>query len=357
MTTWMRITGLCAGASALLACSPADTGVAPEATDTDPEAIYAASSTLWQNKNIPVCWENPGDDAAERGWVEDQIAKTWDAVSSVHFTGWQACAASSSGIRLHIADAGPHTKGLGNQIDGVDAGMVLNFTFNSWSPGCRGQEEFCIRSIAAHEFGHALGFAHEQNRKDKPGDCSAETQGGDGDLVVGSWDLGSVMNYCNPAYNGNGKLSKSDIDGVRLAYDTGLDGLVVNRFDDQCLEIAGGGATDGAAVVAHPCQGGDNQRWSFVKRADGYHQIVSRGSGKCLDVTGSSQENGGRIQLWSCSGGDNQGFTVESGGVTRLRAKHSGRCLDLTGKSQDSDAQIEQWDCQGGEDQRWSLKK
>ena len=88
-----------------------------------------------------------------------------------------------------------------------------------------------------------------------------------------------------------------------------------------------------------------------------HHQIVSRGSGKCLDVTGSSQDNGGRIQLWSCSGGDNQGFTVESGGVTRLRAKHSGRCLDLTGKSQDSDVQIEQWDCQGGEDQRWSLKK
>jgi hypothetical protein len=238
----------------------------------------------------------------------------------------------------------------------MHAGMVLNFTFNAWSQSCHGHEEFCIRSIATHEFGHALGFAHEQNRKDKPGNCSAEPGGGDGDLVVGSWDLGSVMNYCNPAYNGNGSLSQSDIDGVRLAYDTGLDGLIVNQLDDKCLEVAGSSKSDGAPVKAHPCQGGDNQRWTFSKRADGYFTIVSRSSSKCLDVAGASKVNGGTIQQSSCSGADSQAWAVESGGTTRLRAKHSGRCLDLTGSSQGNDVPIEQWDCGSGDKQRWSLK-
>ena len=69
-----------------------------------------------------------------------------------------------------------------------------------------------------------------------------------------------------------------------------------------------------------------------------------------------STSNGGRIQQWDCAGSDNQAWAVETGGVTRLRAKHSGRCLDLTGWSQADGVQIEQWDCHDGENQRWSLK-
>lgn len=356
MTTWTRILGLCVAAGALFSCSATDTNAPVEDIAAANDSIYAASSSIWQNKTIPVCWENPGDNGAERGWVQDQIGKTWDAVSSVTFTGWQKCAASSSGIRIHISDEGPHTKGLGDEIDGMHAGMVLNFTFNDWSPSCKGKEEFCIRSIATHEFGHALGFAHEQNRKDKPGSCSAERGGGDGDLVVGEWDLSSVMNYCNPEYNGNGSLSQSDIDGVRLAYDTGLDGLIVNQLDDKCLEVVGSSQSDGAPVKARPCKGGKNQRWDFTKRPDGYFTIVSRSSSKCLTVAGASKSNGGSIQQSSCSGSDSQAWAVESGGTTRLRAKHSGRCLDLTSSSQGNDVPIEQWECGAGEKQRWSLK-
>jgi YVTN family beta-propeller protein len=98
--------------------------------------------------------------------------------------------------------------------------MNLNFTFRNWNQACLADQEHCIRVIAVHEFGHALGFAHEQNRPDRPATCTDAPQGTQGDTLVGAWDLQSVMNYCNPTYNGNGRPSATDIEMVQRYYGT-----------------------------------------------------------------------------------------------------------------------------------------
>ena len=71
--------------------------------------------------------------------------------------------------------------------------------------------------IAVHEFGHALGSIHEQNRDDTPDSCSEEDDMSRGQNLT-TWDLDSIMNYCNPEWNNLGQLSAHDIEGTKKVY-------------------------------------------------------------------------------------------------------------------------------------------
>ena len=187
---------------------------------------FPDETVIWQDRTIPVCWEDLAQsNPTQRSWVINAVTDTWQKHSLVKFVGWGQCNANSKGIRIKIIDdknKGPHVKELGQKLNGVKNGMVLNFTYNNWSPGCRdeGQLAWCTSHIAVHEFGHALGFAHEQNRPDTNHEICPEhkIQGSDGTAIFGDWDAHSVMNYCNQNWNGFAQLSQTDIQMVRHYY-------------------------------------------------------------------------------------------------------------------------------------------
>ena len=72
----------------------------------------------------------------------------------------------------------------------------------------------------------------------------------------------------------------------------------------RCLDITGGGTTNGTLVELYDCNGGGGQNWQQVGNT-----LVNPASGRCLDSPGGATANGTQLEIWDCNGTGAQTFT------------------------------------------------
>lgn len=83
-------------------------------------------------------------------------------------------------------------------------------------------------------------------------------------------------------------------------------GVITAYSGTRCVDVAGGRANNGDAVIAWPCHGGANQRWTLSVAGE----LRSAVNGKCLDVTGGRAADGTRLIVWPCHGSANQAWVT-----------------------------------------------
>ena len=200
--------------------------------------VRTDSTVLWtQNGNlIPMCWHQllqfPDTNAenAAKAFVAQTIRDGWINRVNLRIT-WVDCPTSGSTqhvrVKLRIGDPGyngttlkPGMATLSTAAQRIvpppndPPGLLMGFR-SDWNQSNETRASF--RSLILHEFGHVLGFDHEQIRPDTAPTASCYGNTIPNAIKIGPADLKSIMgwSYCTEAL---GILTLNDIQGVRSIY-------------------------------------------------------------------------------------------------------------------------------------------
>ncbi|MDD9937811.1 MAG: ricin-type beta-trefoil lectin domain protein [Myxococcales bacterium] len=299
--------------------------------------------------------------------MRDAVESSWVRYARVNFVNWDTCGTlpqDNDHVRINIGDVQPQAFPIGTDIIGVPAGVKLNFSFVAWTPSGPGtigatwcnqndaNREHCVRSIAIHEFGHVLGFYHEEERPDyvpslaDPCDSGPNFNG----QSYGAYDRDSIMSFCGQPNDQPAlwktELSAGDIAGVQSAYGRRVSGSVVSARGD-CLSNQPD-AFNGDVSFIWDCDEADGQEWYF----SGDNLFLASSPNRCLENEWWSNQSGDDVFVWTCGGYSTQEWSFERVAVRGW----GGLCLDLQNGNTANGTNVQMWECQDGNaNQEWTI--
>jgi hypothetical protein len=326
--------------------------------------------------------------------VKDTVENNWGRVANLQFEGWGICPGPAKNepketVVIHWrgqdpTDTGP---GTGRSVIGFVPGASTSMYIDPL-PASQ------FTALTLHEFGHALGFGHEQDHSGntnfaRPGCPGVSATGA---TVLTPFDTSSIMH----SICGGFVLSPLDVVGVQhpSAYGRKPSGSVVGP-NNRCLDIPGSSWELGLELQVYNCNGTRAQTWEWWKGklratllpgsercADAgdvvpstpsiltsrpcyagspvpgqrfsFTNVEIRGIGEMCVVNGGTMSTGA-VQIWSCSGGASQRWTIEPDGL--VRAGTSGDCLDVPFSSFVPGRTLWLYPCNGTAAQRFTFTR
>ncbi len=158
------------------------------------KAIMAGQGLMWSVAadapvKLVVCWENleraeplpaassSTSGAQRREWVRLALKSSWERYARVLFIGWEECKDEEHAIPPPHTH-GPRRPGTGDEnikVTITTSGGGQNPAHGSWGDHQKSgillnlqESEANTKFLAIHEFGHALGFYHGEERSDWP---------------------------------------------------------------------------------------------------------------------------------------------------------------------------------------------
>ena len=243
------------------------------------------------------------------------MERSWQRYGRVNFTGWGTCVGGEN-LRITVTQNGGPSASLGKPASG-SATMTLNLWYSdmgsaNWCKPSAAQHQACLTSDSIHEFGHTLGFHHEEQRNDyggpECGNASPNTTG----RFYGAYTTASVMSYCSDGANGTRaftELQPNDIAALQRAYGRRVDGQLVSINGDCASDNVG----NGNPAFTWDCDEAAGQQWVSSSLSPwATLKIVQPGGSGCLDLPGGNVNNGTPVQIWSCLQNTNQTWAFEN---------------------------------------------